>query len=398
MKITGTHLGILVIALYFGAQACQANEIYINQVGDSIDLTITQDGADNTVTGLSGGTSKATISGNNTSTTYNQTGDGNAVKVYVSAGNGITKAIQTGNDNEAFLDCHGNNCVLDVTQTGDDNYVAAEVGNGGDYDQSITITQDGDDNLAVVEANGDDNTIVIDQDGNNHMVYGYGNTPLTGDRNTLTLTQNGSQYEQAEIAVIGNDNTVDGYQGGGGESNFGRLVLTGDDNNVKMWQGKQIDGTTDSVEGGDHDAYVAITGNNNVFHSAQTDQAANCCWASHELNAGIIGDDNEVNLSQRKNGAHTMYVDIDGDDNNVDVAQNGNQGSTYLDLDIEGDYNLVDVNQHGGGSHSATIDLSSTYGPAYNFSLEQHSNSAKSYTMTSICTNPSGCSISVTQY
>jgi hypothetical protein len=398
MKITGTHLGILVIALYFGAQACMANEIYINQVGNNTDLTISQDGTDNTVSSLAGGTGKAYLIGNNTSTTYSQTGDRNAVKAYMYAGNGTSNATQTGNDNEAFLDCHGNNCVLDVTQTGDDNYVSAEVGNGGDYDQSITITQDGDDNLAVVEANGDDNTIVIDQDGNNHMVYGYGNTPVTGDRNTLTLTQNGTQYEQAEIAVIGNDNTVDGYQGGSGESNFGRLVLTGDDNNVKMWQGKQIDGTTDSTEGGDHDAYVAIAGNNNVFHSAQTDQAANCCWASHELNAGIIGDDNEVNLSQRKNGAHTMYVDIDGDDNNILAQQNGNQGSTYLDLDIEGNYNLVDVNQHGGGAHSATIDLSSTYGPAYDFSLEQHSSSAKSYTMTGTCANPNGCSVSVTQY
>ena len=374
-----------------------ANDIYVNQVGDSIDLTITQDGKDNTVTGLSGGTSNAYINGNNTSTTYSQTGDRNAVKVYVSAGNGITKAIQTGNDNEAFLDCHGNNCVLDVTQTGDDNYAAVEVGNGGDYDQSITVTQNGDDNTAIAEANGDDNTIVIDQDGNNHMVYGYGNTPVTGDRNTLTLTQNGSQYEQAEVAVIGNDNTVEGYQGGGGESNFGRLVLTGDNNNVKMWQGKQIDGTTDSTEGGDHDAIVAIIGDNNDVHTAQTDQAATCCWAANDLFAGIIGDDNEVTLSQRKNGAHTMYVNIDGDDNNILAQQNGNQGSTYLDLDIEGNYNLVDVNQHGGGSHSATIDLSSTYGPAYDFTLEQHSTNAKSYTMSSICTNPNGCSISVTQ-
>ena len=385
------------VLILFSPATSWANDIYVNQVGDSIDLTISQDGDDNEVTGLSGGTSKALISGNNTSTTYTQTGDRNAIKVYESAGNGITKTTQTGNDNTARLDCHGNNCVLDVTQTGNDNYVAAEVGNGGDYDQSITVTQDGNDNLVVAEANGDDNTIVVDQDGNNHMVYGYGNTPVTGDRNTLTLTQNGSQYEQAEIAVIGNDNTVEGYQGGGGESNFGRLILTGDDNTVKMWQGKQIDGTTDSTEAGDHDAYVTITGNNNDFHSAQTDQAANCCWASHELNASIIGDDNEVNLSQRKNGAHTMYVDIDGDDNNILAQQNGNQDSTYLDLDIEGNYNLVDVNQHGGGGHSATIDLSSVYGPAYDFTLEQHSTNAKSYTMSSICTNPNGCSISVTQ-
>jgi hypothetical protein len=387
----------LIVLLLFKPTSSWANEIYVRQVGDSTNLTISQSGDDNEVTGLSGGTSQAIISGNNTSTTYTQTGDRNAIKVYESAGNGITKTTQTGNDNIARLDCHGNNCVLDVTQTGDDNYAAVEVGNGGDYDQSITVTQNGDDNTAIAEANGDDNTIVIDQDGNNHMVYGYGNTPVTGDRNTLTLTQDGTQYEQAEIAVIGDDNTVDGYQGGSGESNFGRLVLTGDDNTVKMWQGKQIDGTTDSTEGGDHNAYVTIIGDNNDFHSAQTDQAANCCWASHDLYAGIIGDDNEVNLSQRKNGAHTMYVDIDGDDNNVDVQQNGNQDSTYLDLDIEGNYNLVDVNQHGGGAHSATIDLSSVNGPAYNFSLEQHSNSAKSYSMTSVCTNPNGCSVSVTQ-
>ena len=385
------------VLILFSPATSWANDIYVSQVGDSVDLTISQDGDDNEVTGLSGGSSKAIISGNNTSTTYTQTGDRNAIKVYESAGNGITKTTQTGNDNIARLDCHGNNCVLDVTQTGNDNYVNAEVGNGSDYDQSITVTQDGDDNVVAAEANGDDNTIVVDQDGNNHMVYGYGNTPVTGDRNTLTLTQNGTQYEQAEIAVIGNDNTVDGYQGGGGESNFGRLVLMGDDNNVKMWQGKQLDGTTDTTEGGDHDAIVAIIGNNNVFHSAQTDQAANCCAAAHDLFAGIIGDDNEVNLSQRKNGAHTMYVDIDGDNNNILAQQNGNQNSTFLDLDIEGDYNLVDVNQHGGGGHSATIDLSSVYGPAYDFTLEQHSTNAKSYTMSSICTNPNGCSISVTQ-
>ena len=389
---------VVVIALILGkATTSFANEIYVSQVGNNTDLTISQDGEANEVTGLAGGNSVALISGNNTSTTYTQTGDRNAIKVYESAGNGITKSTQTGNDNIARLDCHGNNCVLDVTQTGNDNYVNAEVGNGGDYNQSITVTQDGNDNLVAAEANGDDNTIVVDQDGNNHMVYGYGNSPVTGDRNTLTLTQNGTQYEQAEVAVTGNDNTVDGYQGGGGESNFGRLVLMGDDNTVKMWQGKQIDGTTDSTEGGDHDAYVTIIGDNNDFHSAQTDQAANCCWASHELNAGIIGDDNEVNLSQRKNGAHIMNVDIDGDNNNVLAQQNGNQGSTYLDLDIEGDHNLVDVNQHGGGAHNATIDLSSVNGPAYDFSLEQHSNTAKSYSMTGVCTNPNGCSISVTQ-
>ena len=190
-----TRLAVTILIAFALSKPSNANEIYINQVGDNTNLTIAQDGEDNTVTGMSGGTSNAYINGNNTDSKYTQTGDRNAVKVYTSAGNGVSEATQTGNDNEAILDCHGNNCVLDVTQTGDDNLAVVEVGDGGDYDQSITITQNGDDNLAVVEANGDDNTIVVDQDGDNHMVYGYGNTPVTGDRNTLTLTQDGTQYE-----------------------------------------------------------------------------------------------------------------------------------------------------------------------------------------------------------
>ena len=35
MKITGTHLGVLVIVLYFTAQSCMANDIYIHQAGDN---------------------------------------------------------------------------------------------------------------------------------------------------------------------------------------------------------------------------------------------------------------------------------------------------------------------------------------------------------------------------
>ena len=361
-----------IALLLLSVSGSLANEIYINQVGNNADITIVQEGESNVISSLTGNTRKAPISGNNTSTTFTQTGDNNDIGVYMSAGNGQQTITQTGDSNAAVADCHGNNCVL-------------------------SITQDGNDNLVIAEMNGDDNSMTVTQDGNNHMVYGYGNSPVTGDRNTLTLTQNGTQYEQAEVAVTGNDNTIDGYQGGGGESNFGRLVLMGDDNTVKMWQGKQTDGTTDSTEGGDHNAYVTIIGDNNDFHSAQTDQAAYCCAAAHDLYAGIIGDDNEVNLSQRKNGAHIMNVDIDGDNNNVLAQQNGNQGSTYLDLDIEGDHNLVDVNQHGGGAHSATIDLSSVNGPAYDFSLEQHSNTAKSYSMTGVCTNPNGCSVSVVQ-
>ena len=200
----------LIIASTLSSSNCWANEVYVRQVGDNTDMTITQDGANNKITGLGGNSSKAQVSGNNTSTTYTQTGDTNQVRVWMSSGNGINNVSQTGDNNSARLDCHGNNCVIDIEQNGNSNYVNAELGNGGDNDHTV------------------------DQDGNNHIVYGYGNTPITGNRNNITLVQDGSQYNQAQAKVVGNDNTIDGYQGG--QYNFGRLVLTGNDHDVTSSQ------------------------------------------------------------------------------------------------------------------------------------------------------------------
>ena len=61
---------VITTVLLLLSAPTSANEIYINQVGNNTDLTISQDGEDNTIGSLSGGTGKATINGNNTSTTY----------------------------------------------------------------------------------------------------------------------------------------------------------------------------------------------------------------------------------------------------------------------------------------------------------------------------------------
>ena len=73
----------LIIASTLSSSNCWANEVYVRQVGDNADMTITQDGANNKITGLGGNSSKAQVSGNNTSTTYTQTGDTNQVRVWM---------------------------------------------------------------------------------------------------------------------------------------------------------------------------------------------------------------------------------------------------------------------------------------------------------------------------
>jgi hypothetical protein len=261
----------------------------------------------------------------------------------------------------------------------------------------LTVTQDGENNIAGFSGSGNNNTITETQIGNNNDLGSIGpNDTSDGNNNTMTFVQIGD-YHQFQGDLDGDGNTLDVYQGGSGESNFIRSDVDGDNNDVKIWQGKKVDGTTDTTEGGDHEAYVTITGNNNVYHSAQTDQASNCCASAHHLADIITGDYNDVEHKQRGNGAHEGFVEVTGDYNDVDLLQRGNQGSNWANIEITGDSNLVAVDQLGNGAHTADINLSSINGPAYNFSLTQDSANNQSYSMTSVCTNPSGCSVSVIQ-
>ena len=81
MKMTGTHLGILVIALYFSAQACMANDISIAQIGDDFTLTVVQDGKNNSIGGVPNNTVPLTGDGN--TMTMTQQGDDMVVEGYI---------------------------------------------------------------------------------------------------------------------------------------------------------------------------------------------------------------------------------------------------------------------------------------------------------------------------
>ena len=63
-----------------------ANELYIDQAGDLLDMDIVQDGEGNQIEGLSG-YGDAEINGNNKTVTFNQTGDTNQIRVWTHGGN-----------------------------------------------------------------------------------------------------------------------------------------------------------------------------------------------------------------------------------------------------------------------------------------------------------------------
>jgi len=393
MKITGTQIGILIIVIYFTVNICYANDIYINQSGDNINMTIVQDGENNVISSVTGNTSKAPISGNNTSTTFTQTGNNNDIGVYMSAGNGQQTITQTGNTNNATSDCHGNNCSTTITQNGNNNSANLEFGNGGDYDQTGTITQDGDYNTAGIEANGDDNTFVIDQDGDNNGVGGITNAPITGNNNSLSITQNGD-YMTFEGHLIGSNNSLTSFQGGGANNSFIRVSTTGSNNTGDLRQGKKMDGTVDGNDSGNHEQYITVVGDGNTINTSQVN--SNGANSDHHMAHIITGDTNTLSHEQYADNKKQGFVEITGDSNTVSLQQR-NGANHFADIVLTGDNHNVNGLQAGNsGAHNFTVDLTNS-GGAYNMSTTQSSTTAQTYSLTGSCVTVGGCAVSVTQ-
>ena len=248
---------------------------------------------------------------------------------------------------------------------------------------------------------GDNNKLTILQEGDDNSITGISGATkgIEGDGNTIDMVQKG-QYHGIAGMLDGDNNNIDFYQGGGGDSGMITASVTGDNNDLVIWQGKHPDGTTDLAEGGDHTATVTITGNYNDIKAAQTDQGQiNQTYGRHELTAEISGNSNDVEMTQRGNQKHLLDIDISGTGNDVTTYQRGNGGQKTADIEVAGNYNVIDVNQRGMNSASASISVESIYGPAYNVTLSQQTDtSAKSFSLTGVCTNPNGCVVSVEQH
>ena len=91
----------------------------------------------------------------------------------------------------------------------------------------------------------------------------------------------------------------------------------------------------------------------------------------------------------------TGYIEIDGDNNTVELYQRSNGATKWADIVLDGNGHTVDVNQRGSQSATAAIDL--TYGTgAYTLDLSQNvSTSPTSYSITGVCYNTAGCTVTV---
>lgn len=187
------------------------NSVYIKQVyaGTSPQVSVTQEGNNNAVTGTDSGW--ATVDGNGSIISMKQYGQGNITGVKMNAwGNNIDLKQQAANGGDV------NNNILNFESAGNGN--------------SATIQQQSNNNTASVKMTWDINTVSITQKtGTNNASY----ATVTGNWNTVNNTQNGSN-NLSIVNISGDDNNATVNQTGSGHSTF--LNLLGNKNTVSVIQ------------------------------------------------------------------------------------------------------------------------------------------------------------------
>ena len=227
MKITGTHLGILIILLFFAAQLCaDDNVISLEQSGDNLQLGVDQIGYDNEITMLDGNSyinasslgmylvqaNTNTGSNPNTITFDEVSGTGNKMKL----GQGIAwTTLDSDTDLTWYYDNYeGGGHEIDITMYGDYNELAVQQTNqtgaldghdfdlhlAGDYnDVQIKQQSNGAKNIDLTIYN-DYNDVFIRQKGAN--ATHSANVTLDGLYGTdLTLKQLGTTTQTYSISI-----------------------------------------------------------------------------------------------------------------------------------------------------------------------------------------------------
>ena len=199
-------LRAIIVLLLFKPTTSWANEIYINQVGDNLNMEVVQDGQDNYFQFCSNGTNGtcADMNGNSHGWADGAPSDGSIVNSEtIGDDNTVVVSHATGQNNSNINESN-------ISVTGDRNkvqnfFVNASYGNGsgGTKESNISIT--GDDNTVKhasdsygnVEANvsvsGDDNSVQVYQRSKSNIANI--NVTNSGGPNTINVQQLGSSWQ-----------------------------------------------------------------------------------------------------------------------------------------------------------------------------------------------------------
>ena len=193
---SGLPSKLLTVIMAMGfTTAVWANEIYVEQVGSSSTVTITQEGADNRI-----GTSQnpAYIGSGSNTVIIDQIGSTNTLDMIVNGTGTDVTVSTTGSNNVQEINCGTTTSAgcsgSTITQTinGDSNIITQNLGAGANHTSNITVT-------------GDTNTVT-------HASTATGTTSaditVSGNTNTVGVTQSGMLNQSVVVNSTGNSNNI----------------------------------------------------------------------------------------------------------------------------------------------------------------------------------------------
>jgi len=203
-----------------------ANDIYIQQSGDNLDLDITQDGQNN-VAGNS--TTAMSLTGNNMTFSISQVGDGNVIEATINGATYTGNINLTGGLNTVDLDCTSGNCdtvSMSIDVTGDSADVTVNLGSTADtsdYTGTIDITSAATETftLTVNAAAADADIDITNSSGtvgntSSYTQTGDGDTNghslthnHTGDGAVINMSQSGIYDNKINVTTSGDNATID---------------------------------------------------------------------------------------------------------------------------------------------------------------------------------------------
>jgi len=203
---------LLSAGIAFGAYA---NDIYVTQSGDTLDLDITQDGTNNTV---GNSTTASSVIGATATIDIDQVGNSNVLTFDVNGATYTGTFNVTGNSNNIDFNCDSTgsksscaNVTASVTMVGNSNDIDLDIGESADSEgTTATITSAASDDSNVIAAAIDGKsailTITVDGDTNNWLIDIDGDGDVNGHTYIHTHTGGIADVDVVQSGV--NDNMI----------------------------------------------------------------------------------------------------------------------------------------------------------------------------------------------
>lgn len=194
MKKNKISIAALIAAMLWGTMAI-ANEVYIEQVGNSSTINITQQGSDNKI----GDNINSAYIGNGSNTVnVDQIGNDNKLSMVLNGTSTDVTVLTNGSGNTQEINCgtlQSSSCggsTISQTVTGDNNTVIQNLNAGANHTSNITVL--GDTNAVTHTSTNSATTLA--------------SINVTGNTNTIGVTQSGTLPQSVTVTSTGNNNIV----------------------------------------------------------------------------------------------------------------------------------------------------------------------------------------------